>query len=135
MQEPSIKLNPWEDWLCWPDSARGGYIGQLVHNILIHPAHTKKDRFIPHQWYNAIWFSEKPKTEIIDTFVENARKTIPESLGKGEYFTEEKIGGEFQSVKKKFNAYYFWDKKKRQPVGELKTANKSKELANAKKRL
>ena len=114
----AVSLEPYETFDI-SDDIGGGKIARLETHLMVHRKHTKKDLFRAHSFYNAMWLSDEPEDAFIEAFLLKARENRLEGINKGEYTDEEYIGGEYQTVKRKFNQWCFWDRANSKVVGKV----------------
>lgn len=113
-------LNPYEEFTI-TDNEPGifGYVLRFKTNVYIHRKHTRKDLFIPHSTFQASTSTALPNIQFMQEWLKNARIAAKKLLDKGEYTAEEKIGGEWQSVKRRYNQYVFYDRTEQRLTGEV----------------
>lgn len=122
MSKAEQRFKPYEDFTVQPDITSGGYIMNLRTNILVHRKWTKKNKYVPESFYQMAWFTDKPSEDFIDVWLPKAREAAEKLISKGEYTDEELIGGEFQTVKRNFNRWMYWDRQNHAVAGELTDA-------------
>jgi hypothetical protein len=120
----NLKLEPYEEFRLDPEypvlEDLGGWVGRFTTHVLIHRKHTKKDVFMPHSVYSAVWFSVKPSEKLVgEAYLPKFRESSLKHLATGKYPTEELIGDKFQTVQREYNQWLFWDNKARKTVGKL----------------
>lgn len=113
-------LNPYEEFYVQQDyPGVMGYVITLKTHIYIHRKHTRKDLFIPHSVYQAGSFTVLPNMAFMREWLKNARRAAKKLINKGEYTTEERLGNQYMSVKRRYNQWIYYNRKERVLFGTL----------------
>ncbi len=113
-------LNPYEEFTISADyPGVHGYVLHFRTNTYIHRKHTPKALFIPHSVYNASTTTALPSVGFIEALLKNTRIAAKNFLDKGDYTGEEIISGEWQSVKRKYNQWIYYDRKNQRLIGKV----------------
>jgi hypothetical protein len=96
-----------------------GYTLTLRTNIYVHRVHTQRDTYSPASFYAGTSITALPSIGFMRQWLENNRKATLERINKGVYKSEEIIGGEWQSVDRKYNRWAYYDGTTRRLIGEV----------------
>lgn len=112
--------NPYDEFTVQQDyPGIEGYILNLKTNVYIHRKHTSRDLFVPHSVYQVTSCTALPSKGFMKEWLKNAREASQKFLNKGDYSVEEYIGGEWQSVKRKYNRWIYYDRHNQALFGEV----------------
>lgn len=105
------------------DDLGGGFVARLETHLIVHRKHTPKNTYTPHSVFGAMWCADKPSDEFIDAWLPKARQAAHKLINEGEYQDEQLISGEFQTVTRKFNSWFYWDRNNKAIIGKLQSIN------------
>lgn len=88
-----------------------GYVMTLRTNLMVHIKHTRKNVFRPHSVYQATSMTALPNKAFMEAWLKNAREAATKFINKGDYTDEKLVAGEWQSWKRKFNQWIYYDRK------------------------
>ena len=117
-------LRTYEDFSLQEDQpGYSGYVVTLKTNLLIHRRHTKADLFKHHSFYVGAQFTMLPNFSFLESWLIKARMTTDKGVRKGDYTAEEYIGGEWQTVKYKYNRWIYHDRVNNRMIGQVQVTD------------
>lgn len=113
-------LNPYEDFdLQSFVPGINGYVLTIRTNLMIHRKHTRKNVFKPHAVYQSTSMTALPNKGFLEHWIKNARQGAKDFINKGEYLAEIQIGKEWTSVKRHYNQWIYYDRKRGITYGKV----------------